>query len=223
MTGMQGLTRWGALWIAVVAAACAAPSIDAPAVRDGDLLDDAIRKADAGDSAGLRALGIAFARGRGVPVDMDLARRYLRAAGATRELRWLDLSADLFDPGGHRWSGLPLERVYAAALYRRAMDGDETARAEIRIGTIHVSPSAYWFHRTEDLVKTTHPEQVEWLAGQGEVSVQLALGAAHKSGIGRERNREVALRWFVAAAQAGSADGAREAGLLEPDRTAGLR
>ena len=223
MTGMQGQFRWGALWLAVVATACAAPSIDAPAVRDGDLLDDAIRKSDAGDSAGQRALGIAFARGRGVPVDMELARRYLRAAGATQELRWLDLSADLFDPGGHTWSGLPLERVFTAALYRRAMDGDEKARAVVRIGTIHVSPSAYWFHRTENIAETTHPEYVEWLAGQGEVSVQLALGAAHRLGVGRERDPEAALRWFVAAAKAGSTAGAREAGLLEPDRTAGLR
>jgi len=220
MFGMQGLTRLGALWLAVVATACAAPSIDAPAVRDGDLLDAAIRKADAGDSAGQRALGIAFARGRGVPVDMDLARRYLRAAGAKDELRWLDLSAELIDPGG---TGLPLERVYTAALYRRAMEGDEAARAALRMGAREVSPAAYWFHLIEDLAETTYPERVELLAGQGEVSVQLALGAAHRLGVGRERNREAALRWYVAAAQAGSAAGAREAGLLEPDRAAGLR
>ena len=70
---MVGMQR-NALWLAVVAAACATPTIDAPAVRDGDWLDAAIRKADAGDSAGQRALGIAFARGRGVPVDLEPVR-----------------------------------------------------------------------------------------------------------------------------------------------------
>lgn len=184
-------------------------------MRHGDvqeLMAQALFAANAGDYAAALALweplaqagvaraqnniGACFAEGLGVPLDRDLA------------LKWLRLAAEGGDPVGQRnyaafhmqgLSGDDPDYAVAADYYRRAAEqGDAPAQDMLS-----------WMLLEGEVMPADPAAAKVWAekaAGAGIASSMTRLGMLYHNAVGVERDPALAAAWWAKGAEAGDAD-----------------
>jgi TPR repeat protein len=175
-------------------------------------------------------IGACFAEGLGVPVDRQLA------------VRWLRLSAEAGDPVGQRnyaafhmqgFEGSDADYVVAADYYRRAAEqGDAPAQdmlswmlLEGEVMPMDAAQARHWAERAAEAgiassmtrlgmlyhnaigVERDPKEAVFWWlkgANGGDADAQAMLGAAFHMGQGTAKDGVAALAWLMRATRGGS-------------------
>ena len=150
-------------------------------------------KAEQGDAASQRDLGVRYLEGRGVPQDYGKAEYWLRKAAEQGSAQAQFRLGRLYDKG----TGVTQDYPGAAAWYRKAAE-QGVAAAQNNLGNLD---------RDGRGVDQDHAEAVSWYrkaVEQGDAAAETNLGLMYDGGLGVAQESKQALFWLQKAAKQGN-------------------
>ena len=170
-------------------------------------IDDAVRlfelSMDKGSAEAAKHLGDMFAAGKQVPRDVDRALTYYRRSAGLGEGGAYEIMGDMFAEGRMVDTNI----AYAIELYERgAAEGDANCRSK----AIRLREEREELYRRakgeEKLDAESAFELCATSAAMGYIPAHKELARMFELGIGTEKNRNMAYRWYSLAVQHGDTD-----------------
>ncbi len=158
-------------------------------------LDDLRARAERGDAQAQQELGVAFAKGHGVPQSYAEAAKWYRLAADQGHAAAENALGELYEAG----QGVRSDASQAAAWYRRAAD-QGNASGEYNLAVLYVIGKGVPQNDVEALVWYRRS------AGHGNPLAQFNLGMRYKEGRGVVHDPLEAYAWLSLAANKGIAD-----------------
>lgn len=162
-----------------------------------------IEAAEAGDVSAQFRLGMAYAKGEGVPKDgVEAAIWFRRAAEQGHAAAQYSLGV-MYDKG----RGVPQDYAVAAKWYGRASEQGHIS-AQYNLGIMYGNGQG---------VPQDYAEAVKWFrraAEQGDASAQFNLGVMYDNGRGVPQDDAAAAKWYRRAAEQGDADAQYNLGVM---------
>ena len=168
-----------------------------------DSIEELKKRADAGDAEAMFKLGLMYAKGEGVTLDIDKAREWWeKAADAGHAVAMFNLGVMYY-----KGIGVPVDKKEARKWWKKATDTGDTG-AMLNLGWM------YYEGNTVSVDKDKAKELWEKAADAGNVDAMYNLGVMYDRDKSVPANKKEARKWWEKAADAGNIDAMYNLGVM---------